>query len=135
MATATDKKTLSQLAKSVKCSSEYGAKLAWDKQDDWQQKANGYSVTLRYRGRQMTVDFWMGTGLNGEPQADSVLSSLLLDSSAIDQTFEDWCGEFGYDTDSRKAEKTYKACVKNGERLKRLLGDDFETFLYAKNDV
>ena len=25
-------------------------------------------------------------------------------------TFEEWCDEFGYDHDSRKAEKTYQAC-------------------------
>ena len=126
---------LSDLAQTVAISSEYGAKLDYDKQDDWQRKANGYRVTLRYKGRQMSLDFWMGTGLSGEPEADLVLSSLLLDSSAVDQSFEDWCGEFGYDTDSRKAEATYNACRKSGEKLQRLLGDDFEAFRSAENDV
>lgn len=32
-------------------------------------------------------------------------------------TFEDFCGEFGYDTDSRKAEKTYKAVCEEYTRL------------------
>lgn len=38
-------------------------------------------------------------------------------------TFEEFCSEFGYDTDSRKAEKTYKACVKEYFGVHRLFGD------------
>src|SRR5690606_33602845 len=41
------------------------------------------------------------------PHAADVLHSLILDSAAADQTFESWCDEFGYDSDSRKAEATY----------------------------
>ena len=33
------------------------------------------------------------------------------------QSFEDWCSEYGYDTDSRKAEATFRACREGGERL------------------
>ncbi|MFM2287516.1 MAG: hypothetical protein RL684_659 [Pseudomonadota bacterium] len=37
------------------------------------------------------------------PSAASVLHSLVLDGSAIDQSFIDWCDEFDSDPDSRKA--------------------------------
>ena len=44
------------------------------------------------------------------PTAGSVLYSLLLDASGADENFYDWCDNYGYDTDSRKALATYEAC-------------------------
>lgn len=44
------------------------------------------------------------------PTAASVLHGLLLDASSADANFLDWCGDFGYDTDSRKALTVYEAC-------------------------
>lgn len=44
------------------------------------------------------------------PTAGSVLYSLLLDASGADENFHDWCANYGYDTDSRKALATYEAC-------------------------
>lgn len=40
------------------------------------------------------------------------------------ETFENFCSEFGYDTDSRKAEKIYKAVVSEYENLLRVCGAD-----------
>ena len=39
-------------------------------------------------------------------------------------TFEDFCSEFGCDTDSRNAERTYKAVVKEWEAVNRLFTDE-----------
>ena len=44
------------------------------------------------------------------PTAASVLYSLLADASADGESFSDWCTNYGYDTDSRKALATYEAC-------------------------
>ena len=44
------------------------------------------------------------------PTAASVLYSLLQDASGADENFHDWCANYGYDTDSRKALATYEAC-------------------------
>lgn len=38
-------------------------------------------------------------------------------------TFENFCSEFGYDEDSRKAEKIYKAVLKEWAGVKRVFGD------------
>lgn len=38
-------------------------------------------------------------------------------------TFEDFCSEFGYDTDSKKAEKTYNAVVKEWQMVCALFTD------------
>lgn len=82
----------------------------------------------------MTTYFSMGFGLKGkEPEAAEVLDCLASDASSVDQeSFEEWCSSFGYDTDSRKAEKTYKACQHGAKRLKAFLGDDlYQTLLYS----
>ncbi len=39
-------------------------------------------------------------------------------------TFKDFCGDFGYDTDSRSAEKTYKAVVDEYKNLTMLFNDE-----------
>ena len=39
-------------------------------------------------------------------------------------SFEDFCGEFGYDTDSRTAERIYKAVCKEYEAMCRLFTED-----------
>jgi len=59
------------------------------------------------------------------PALADVLHSLLLDAEALDSaTFEDWACDLGYDTDSRKAESIYRACLAIGLKLRRMLGDE-----------
>lgn len=94
-----------------------------------------FSVTLRYQRRQMTLDFWQGVGIEREPDALGVLSCLLSDAYAADQLFEEFCAEFGYDDDSRRAERTWRQCVAQTKKLRRLLGDNFDRFLGAENDA
>ena len=55
------------------------------------------------------------------PPAAGVLYSLILDSSAVGQSFESWAPEYGYDTDSRKAEQIYRDCQRNTDKLRRIL--------------
>lgn len=127
------KPTLRALSKRVRISTiGVGAKLPWDQQDEWQRNSNSWRVTLRYDGRRMSLDFWTGIGCRGEPDAESVLDCLLSECSALYEDFEEWACNLGFDSDSRKAEKTYKACVKLGNKIKRLLGDDFDAFLESE---
>ena len=126
--------TLKQLAKRVRLSVTYGAKLAYDRQDDWQRRANGYRCTLRYRGRRYAFDFWQGVGIGGDPTAEGCLDCLLSDAQAGGQSFEEFCREFGYDPDSRKAEATWRECRRTAVGMRRLLGDDFAAFLSADRD-
>jgi hypothetical protein len=59
-----------------------------------------------------------------KPDTVDVLHSLTLDSSVLDAGgFEDWADEFGYDTDSRSAEATYRACLELALKLRAALGD------------
>lgn len=97
--------------------------------------STAWAVTLRRAGRRLTVPFYQGPAVCEEPDAAGVLSCLLLDASSVDQDFESWCGDYGYDPDSRRAEKLYRACQSIRTKLEKFLGDDFEAFLYAENDV
>jgi hypothetical protein len=98
-----------------------------------------WTVTLTWRGRTLVVPFYTGEGLRSQmtdgPAALSVLSALLLDSYADDVTFEDWAGEFGYDTDSRSAERTYDACREEAAKLREFLGAEFDAYRQAENDA
>jgi hypothetical protein len=52
------------------------------------------------------------------PLARDVLSCLLLDASVLGHTsFASWASDFGYEVDSRSAEKTYNECIKIGLAL------------------
>lgn len=54
------------------------------------------------------------------PTAAAFFHSFVLDGSAIDQSFLDWCDEYGYSEDSRKALKTYEACCESGRKIREL---------------
>lgn len=58
------------------------------------------------------------------PTLADVMHSLLLDGSADDVTFEEWCADYGYDVDSRKAYATYEACRDTGQAFRRAFGAD-----------
>lgn len=73
----------------------------------------------------MTVYFSKGYGHHGAvPTIEEVMDCLASDAADADnaRSFESWCSEYGYDTDSRKAERIYKVCVEQAERLRNLLG-------------
>ena len=128
----TANKTLAQLAKKVKIGVRHGARLAWEKQDDWQTNANGYRVALRYQGRTVALSFWMGTGIEREPEAADVLDCLLSDATSEGVSFEEWCREYGYDTDSRANYRTFRACLRMARKVRHLLGSDYELFQNAE---
>lgn len=58
------------------------------------------------------------------PNPLDVLSSLAMDSYVLDSGgFEGWADSLGYDTDSRRAEGIYRACLEIGLKLRTGLGD------------
>lgn len=59
------------------------------------------------------------------PDLYAVLTSLKADDPQ-GQTFADWCGNYGYDTDSRKAMDTYLACQESEQRSRKFFGADWQ---------
>lgn len=103
--------------------------------DDWQRSAHPWTIELRYQRRRMTVDFWTGQAL-GEPTTSDVLSCLASDAAGYENTrsFNEWASDYGYDTDSRKTEQVFNQVRKQSEKLKKLLGDDYSSIVYANED-
>lgn len=54
------------------------------------------------------------------PPVAGILYSIILDSSANEQSFASWCAEVGYSGDSRKALANYEACQENGDKLHKV---------------
>lgn len=55
------------------------------------------------------------------PHAADVLHSIVMDNPH-EETFECWAQELGYDTDSRKAEAIYRACIEQTRAAERVFG-------------
>jgi hypothetical protein len=51
------------------------------------------------------------------PSAASVLHSVLMDGSAIETSFDYWCADYGYESDSIKALNMYQACCEIGKKV------------------
>jgi len=127
---------------------------------DWKRSAYELSVTLTYQGRTLQTEYWMGHGnetypfipgipasdtssfakgqrqaraIAPRPSAGDVLSSLIMDSQACNETFEDWCSELGENSDSITSQALYHACQRIGKKVHALLGADFATFQNAEH--
>lgn len=58
------------------------------------------------------------------PTVDDVMFCLVLDASVLDHScFEDWASDYGYDIDSRTAEKIYHECLFIALAFRSKLGD------------
>jgi len=116
--------------------------------DDWDRGASHWRVTLsrpyvvdgNNGCARMVTEFHQGSTHTEPPTVEDVMSCLLLDASGVDQArdFEDWASDYGYDTDSRKAEKIYNDCRESAEDLDAFLydgGTDYmQTWLYETDN-
>lgn len=79
------------------------------------------------RGKQTKIGGFTGHPFLGDtikPDACDVVYSLALESDVLDHpSFESWAGDFGYDTDSRKAEAIYRACLGVALALRAAIGE------------
>lgn len=55
-----------------------------------------------------------------QPQIAAVLYCLLSDAAACNESFSNWCENFGYDSDSISAFNTYQSCEKTNKQLNNL---------------
>lgn len=108
--------------------------VAETERDGW--KCDQWRVTLSSKAGAHSFDYFTGLGLRSKPRASwgtpkpkkpkvaDVLHSLILDASAVDENFDDWCDTFGYSSDSIKALNIYKACLDNARALRKHLPPD-----------
>lgn len=55
-----------------------------------------------------------------KPSAASVLYSLVMDMTALDTSFEYWCDELGYNSDSISHFNIYQKCCNIGKKMKQV---------------
>jgi len=97
-------------------SSEYRPYFADDKESRFV-----FNCTLTRNKKRYTFTFGQSISSGGEePTMYDILSCLQKYEVG---TFNDFCGEFGYNEDSRTAERTYKAVCKEYNAVSRLFGD------------
>lgn len=89
--------------------------------DDDKDERNIYEVKLS-RPNKNFVKFTFGDSINNtqkgeKPDVYDILASVSSDYNCPDN-FDDFCSEFGYDTDSRKAEQTFKRCLEQSKKLR-----------------
>lgn len=78
---------------------------------DWRGKADAWVITING----VPFDYYTGVGLREKgkpkrPELADVLCSLVLDAEAADMPFDDWCDDFGCNSDSIKDRDLYMQC-------------------------
>lgn len=91
-----------------------------------------WEVTFNLIGKPLFVtQYYTGVGLIKKPVVmntpvpktpcnKDIMHSLLLDASAGSESFNDWCDNFGYESDSIKAFNTYQHCCNTAKELSKL---------------
>lgn len=74
----------------------------------WRRESGWATTKYEFGGRRPTYGDFKLNADRCQPSAASILLCLQTRSPG---TFDDFCEEYGYDTDSRKAEKIWRACV------------------------
>lgn len=102
--------------------------------DDMPYGTRHFRFNLKCGARRFTFPYSQGPGIANEPTTADALNAVALDAACVanGQSFEDFCLDLGFDTDSRRAEQTYRACLRTAASLERLLGTrDYETLLWS----
>lgn len=81
-----------------------------------------YEIIIIRGRRQYTFTFGQCIADVGKKPSDYCILSGLTGYCA--ENFEDFCSEFGYDTDSRSAEKTFKDCLDQSKNLQMIFNDE-----------
>lgn len=88
--------------------------------EDEENTRDIYNITIKNPKGEYTFKFGNSisdTLENKEPKPYNVLACL---TTYDPEDFKNFCDSYGYEEDSRKAERTYKAVVEELENLKRL---------------
>jgi hypothetical protein len=125
----TDGKTNKATYKQFEVKASYkGTKKAEWSSDNFNN--NMITVTNKETEQKATFEFWASISnpeLNSDYDVLNAFYCFVGDAVSGAETFENFCSEFGYDTDSRTAEKIYRKCKKQLEKLKKVYdGDIYE---------
>lgn len=84
-----------------------------------------YKVKIKRGRRSFTVEFGQSLNNSMKNRVRPTYYDILACLQKYDiGSFDDFCSNFGYDTDSRRAERTYKAVCKEYNNMARLFNDE-----------
>lgn len=86
-----------------------------------------FKVTLRLKGRKLTVPFGMNNPM-GRPTAEDVMDCLLSDASYLAMSYDEWRSEFMAENTS-KTRATWGRIVRQSSKLQELLGDKLSLYM------
>lgn len=89
-------------------------------------KEERYVFKLKLTRKKKDYTFTFGQSINEGANKPGIYDVLACLTKYDPETFENFCSEFAYDTDSREALKTYKAVTKEWQAVERLFGDILE---------
>ena len=97
---------------------------------DWAEKNENYGVkccvTLEAKDRKVVFPFWgcVADKQTGKlPSLYSILACISGDCNCP-ETFDDFCSEYGYDTDSRRAYATWERCLAFSKELRAFFTEE-----------
>ena len=80
-----------------------------------------WNITLRHGRKRMTFPYY-GGGAASDPTAEDVVEDMVRNAETLQCGFDVWAADYGYDVDSRSAERIFRACRDLGERFVILVG-------------
>ncbi len=92
-----------------------------------------WRVTLHFDKRSVTTNYYTGPRIVGDPTPADVLSSLIIDMSVGETSFDDFCDEFAVDRDNKRQESLHKKCVRMAPKVRRFLGEHFTQLVNAQH--
>lgn len=118
-----------------------GVQFPNDKNSGLHNKFN-VSVNNTETGDKTSFDFYgstndynnAGTEIKGEELLNA-FECFISDSLAAEQDFDSFCAEFGYDNDSRTAERIYKECEKSLAKARLIIDGDLYEFANDLREV
>lgn len=117
-------KISTESAGTIEISNKFLGDKKWDIGDkNYPANYNNHKVTVVRDGKRMTFDFWQSRAqpdMTKDRHLIFALHCVLQDAFCATDSFERFCSELGYDQDSRKAEKFYKACEKALIKVERV---------------
>ena len=126
--------------KNFKITAEFGG-LKFASWDEYNDRHNKVTIKNLENGKRTSFDFW-GSIKNPSLESDYDLLNafycFVSDALIGTYSFEDFCRNFGHDEDSRRAEKTWKACKKSlgkFERVSELSTDEIYDFINELSEI
>ena len=89
----------------------------WEKETD--EYGKEYVVFLRKCGCEIDFPFWgsIHDKIHGNVPSPAEVLACISGDCHCPETFDDFCSEYGYDTDSRQAYATWERCLAFSEKL------------------